>query len=288
MKLTRGSTGYAITARGSSFDLRGMMTHVRDRNQQAGGFPDIAVDAQIDRIIGFNGEVITGASLTMVSVGGATQKIAFSGELGGADISLNYVVAPDGSTISGAAADAGRLMRFTDLYTRMSGGVVRLAGEGGRNAPLIGSLEIDAFDVLNEPAMERVAVTPGQPGEFNPGSVHFDKAVARFRRSDSVIVIEDALVAGASVGATFAGRYDLANAQIAMTGTYLPAYSLNNLFGRIPILGLALGGGMQEGLIGVTFKIEGPISQPQVFFNPLSAVAPGMFRKIFEFQRPTQ
>jgi hypothetical protein len=25
-----------------------------------------------------------------------------------------------------------------------------------------------------------------------------------------------------------------------------------------------------------------------VFFNPLSAVAPGIFRKIFEFQRPTQ
>ena len=56
MKLTRGSTGYAITARGSSFDLRGVRSHVRDRNSQAGGFPDIAVDARIDRIIGFNGE----------------------------------------------------------------------------------------------------------------------------------------------------------------------------------------------------------------------------------------
>ena len=41
-----------------------------------------------------------------------------------------------------------------------------------------------------------------------------------------------------------------------------------------------------EGLIGVTFKVEGPIAQPEVAFNPLSAVAPGIFRKIFEFQRP--
>ena len=288
MKLTRGSRGYAITARGSSFDLRGMMSHVRDRNDQAGGFPDVAVDAQIDRVIGFNGEEITGTSLTMVSVGGSTQKIAFSGKLGEADLSLNYVVAPEGTTLSGAAADAGRLMRFTDLYTRMSGGVVRLAGEGGRNEPMIGSLEVDAFDVLDEPAMARVAVTPGQSGEFNPGRVHFDKAVARFRRTDSVIVIEDALVAGASVGATFSGRYDLSNAQISMAGTYLPAYALNNLFGQIPILGMVMGGGMREGLIGVTFKIDGPIGQPQVFFNPLSAIAPGIFRKIFEFQRPTQ
>ena len=74
----------------------------------------------------------------------------------------------------------------------------------------------------------------------------------------------------------------------SITGTYLPAYAFNNLFSRIPILGLALGGGSREGLFGVTFKIDGPIAQPQVFFNPLSAVAPGIFRKIFEFQRPTQ
>ncbi|MEJ0098137.1 MAG: hypothetical protein WDM84_09820 [Bauldia sp.] len=52
------------------------------------------------------------------------------------------------------------------------------------------------------------------------------------------------------------------------------------------MLGLALGGGASEGLIGVTFKIQGPITQPEVFFNPLSAVTPGIFRKIFEFARP--
>jgi hypothetical protein len=288
MKLTRSRTGYAITARGSSFDLRGMMSQVRDRNDQAGGFPDIAVDAQIDRLVGFNQEVITGASLTLVSVGGETQKIAFSGALGPSAIALNYAVAPDGTTLTGSAADAGRLMRFTDLYTRMTGGTVRLSGQGGRAGPMLGSMEVTDFYVVDEPAMDRVAVGPSDPRSFNPRRVHFDRAVAQFRRSDRVVIIEDALVAGASVGATFSGRYDLSQAHINMTGTYLPAYALNNLFGQVPILGLVLGGGMREGLIGVTFKIEGPISQPQVFFNPLSAVAPGMFRKIFEFQRPTQ
>jgi hypothetical protein len=289
LKLTRSRGGYAITARGSTFDLRGMMSHVRDRNDQAGGFPDLAVDAQIDRLIGFNQEEVRGASLTLVSVGGETQKIAFSGKLGGADLSLNYAVAPDGTTLSGAATDAGRLMRFTDIYTRMTGGVVRLSGQAGRSGPMLGTLEVDAFDVLNEPAMERVVVNRSQAtGDFNPGRVHFDKAVAQFRRTDRVIVIEDALVSGASVGATFSGRYDLSTAHVTMTGTYLPAYAFNNLFGQIPVLGMIMGGGMREGLIGVTFKIDGPIAQPQVFFNPLSAIAPGIFRKIFEFQRPTQ
>ena len=97
--------------------------------------------------------------------------------------------------------------------------------------------------------------------------------------------MEDALLRSANVGATFTGRYDMPTAHLSLTGTYLPAYALNNLFGRIPVLGLALGGGAQGGLIGVTFKIEGPIAEPHVFINPLSAVAPGIFRKIFEFQQ---
>ena len=46
----------------------------------------------------------------------------------------------------------------------------------------------------------------------------------------------------------------------------------------------ALGGGTSGGLIGVTFKIEGTTEEPRLFINPLSAVAPGIFRKIFEFQ----
>ena len=108
--------------------------------------------------------------------------------------------------------------------------------------------------------------------------------MARFRQNEGSIAIEDALLRSVSIGATFAGRYDMPTANVSITGTYLPAYSFNNLFGRIPLLGLALGGGSRGGLIGVTFKIEGPIAGPRILINPLSVVAPGIFRKIFEFQ----
>jgi Protein of unknown function len=285
LKLTRGKSGYAITARGDSFDLRGMMDHIRDRNDQSGGFPDLALDARIDRLVGFNQEEVDGASLTLVSVGGETQKIAFAGKLGGDDISLNFSVQPNGTTLQADANDAGRLLRFTNVYARVSGGVVTLAGKAARTGPLLGTLDISGFDVLNEPTMAKViAVDPSQGAAANPQRVHFDHMVARFRRTDRVIAIEDALLSGEQAGATFSGRYDLGAAQVDIAGTYLPAYAFNNMFSRIPILGLALGGGSREGLFGVTFKVVGPISQPQVFFNPLSAVAPGIFRKIFEFQ----
>ena len=42
-----------------------------------------------------------------------------------------------------------------------------------------------------------------------------------------------------------------------MSGTFVPMYGLNNMFGQIPVLGLFLGGGSNEGLIGVTYEVVG-------------------------------
>ena len=55
------------------------------------------------------------------------------------------------------------------------------------------------------------------------------------------------------------------------------------MFGQIPIFGLFLGGGSNEGLIGVTYEVVGTPGQPVLRVNPISAMAPGMFRKFFEF-----
>ena len=68
-----------------------------------------------------------------------------------------------------------------------------------------------------------------------------------------------------------------------MSGTFVPLYGLNNMFGQIPIVGLFLGGGSNEGLIGVTYEVVGTPGAPVLRVNPISAVAPGMLRKMFEF-----
>ncbi len=288
LKLTRSAAGYAISARGAAFDMRGLLAQIRDNNDKAGGFPDIAVDAHVDKLIGFNQQVVTDASMTLVSVGGETQKLTFTGKIGGSTMSIDYAVDSSGTRLNATAGDAGSALSFIDLYTHVGGGTLTLTGQGGPNGPMVGTMQIADFSVLNEPAMARVGIgrnTPGNnPDGFDPKQVHFDRMIARFSKTARAIVIEDALLRGAAIGATFTGRYDLPSATIGMSGTYLPAYSFNNLFSRIPIVGVIAGGGLTEGLIGVTFKIEGPIANPRVFFNPLSAVAPGIFRKIFEFQ----
>ena len=68
-----------------------------------------------------------------------------------------------------------------------------------------------------------------------------------------------------------------------LRGTFVPLYGLNNAFGQIPIVGLFLGGGDKEGLVGITYEVAGPPGAPTLRVNPISVAAPGLLRKFFEF-----
>jgi len=69
---------------------------------------------------------------------------------------------------------------------------------------------------------------------------------------------------------------------VHLRGTLIPLYGANNLLGQLPIVGLFLGG-EKEGLVGVTYEVVGKPAGPVLHVNPLSALAPGLLRKVFEF-----
>jgi len=54
--------------------------------------------------------------------------------------------------------------------------------------------------------------------------------------------------------------------------------------GNIPVIGSMILGGDRQGIFAANFRIAGPIGDPQVAVNPLSAVAPGVLRKLFFFK----
>jgi hypothetical protein len=78
---------------------------------------------------------------------------------------------------------------------------------------------------------------------------------------------------------------DYARDEVHLRGTLVPLYGANNLLGQLPVVGLFLGG-EKEGLVGVTYEVVGKPGSPVLHVNPLSALAPGLLRKVFEF-RPT-
>ncbi|HZZ78805.1 MAG TPA: AsmA-like C-terminal region-containing protein, partial [Gemmataceae bacterium] len=178
--------------------------------------------------------------------------------------------------------DAGAFFRFTDIYPKMFGGQmwVALDAPNGDSSPQEGLLNVSNFNVKGEAALDRVVANSGGA---NPKGIAFTRMRTEFTRQTGELRINDGVVRGPTVGATIEGSIDYRANEVRMSGTFVPMYGLNNIFGQIPIVGLVLGGGSNEGLIGITYEVVGSPGAPVLRVNPISAMAPGVFRKIFEF-----
>jgi hypothetical protein len=153
-------------------------------------------------------------------------------------------------------------------------------------APQEGILNIRDFAVRGEPGLERLAAgaqpPPGAPASAKPG-VEFSRMRVEFTRTAGRFTNPEGIVKGPVIGATTEGYIDYLREDVRLRGTFVPFFGLNNMFGQIPIFGLFLGGGDKEGLVGITYEVAGPPGAPTLRVNPISAVAPGLLRKFFEF-----
>jgi hypothetical protein len=104
-----------------------------------------------------------------------------------------------------------------------------------------------------------------------------------FTRTQGRFSIKEGVVRGPMIGATTEGYIDYVRDEVRMRGTFVPFFGLNNMFGQIPVFGLFLGGGSNEGLVGLTYEVVGAPSAPVLRVNPISVVTPGLFRKFMEF-----
>jgi hypothetical protein len=182
--------------------------------------------------------------------------------------------------------DAGALFRFTDVYPRMIGGRMWIGMDPPNQdgSAQDGVIQVRDFAIRGETALDRVVSNAPQNQPRAP--VDFSQARADFSRVPGKMTIRDGVVRGPTIGATVEGTIDYSRDDVSMRGTLVPLYGLNNMFGQIPIVGLFLGGGSNEGLLGITYEVTGPTSNPRPVVNPLSAVAPGLLRKFFEFRDP--
>ena len=87
------------------------------------------------------------------------------------------------------------------------------------------------------------------------------------------------------MGITMDGTVYDPNDRMSITGTFMPANGVNLAVSAIPLLGQLFSNGKDNGLIGVTYKLTGPRTNPELVINPLSIVTPGVFNRVFEFKQ---
>jgi Protein of unknown function len=289
LKAERGNDGtLRVSMRGDVYDGRGFVKSTMTGPAASKPKPDkdIDLDVKIGTVVGYHGETLRGLDLRISRRAGVITSLALNGKLG-RNTPLVGDVRGRGSNgrqvVYIESGDAGAFFRFNDIYPKLVGGEMWIALDphSADLAPQEGILNIRDFAVRGEAALDRVAAPPQQPGGPSPG-VEFSRLRVDFTRSLGRFTVRDGLVKGPTIGATVDGYIDYHRDDVRMRGTFVPLYGLNNMFGQIPIVGLFLGGS-NEGLLGVTYEVVGPPGAPVLRVNPISAVAPGLLRKFFEF-----
>ncbi|MEL6920035.1 MAG: DUF3971 domain-containing protein [Pseudomonadota bacterium] len=297
VNVRRDGERFDVAVDGESVDLRALMRHVRQQLQASGGASDrtpVDIEAQLGTVAGFNGEIMRNVAATARIRNGGVERFSVTGT-GASGMPFSVAMEGQGANrrMRVEAFDAGEFLRFVDVYGQIQGGALGLDLTATPNADLVGPLEIRDFRIFNEPALDRLVSTSSDGRgslrdavnrDLDLREVPFDLGVADLQFGAGTLDVSQAYIRGPLVGFALQGRVFDRNNQIRVTGTFLPAYGLNSIFAEIPLLGLILGNGRDRGLIGVTFLVAGDFDEPRVTVNPLSVIAPGIFRNIFQFR----
>jgi hypothetical protein len=293
LKADRGADGVVkVTMRGDVFDGRGFIKSAisgkeTDPKTKAKNI-DLDVDVKLGAVAGFNGEAVRSVDVKLSRRNGTIRSFALSGKLG-RDTPLTGDLrrpAQGRDVIYLETNDAGAFFRFNDTYSKVVGGQLQLAMDPPTIEPSAkqGLINVKDFSVKGEAALDRLAASGPAAGQ---NGVSFSRARAEFTRQSGQLTIREGVLKGPMIGGTIEGSIDSGN-QVRMSGTFVPMYGLNNMFGQIPVLGLIIGGGSNEGLFAVTYEVVGTTDKPVLRVNPISAILPGVSRKIMEFNTGKQ
>jgi Protein of unknown function len=284
-----------VTMRGELFDGRGFIKSANspqsgDKSNKAAR--DFDLDIKLGTVTGYNVEALRGLELRMARRNGHLRQFGMIAKLGtSAAVSGDLRAYPGGRQVVYLEAnDAGALLRFTDMYSRVDGGQMWIAMDPptADQQPQEGVINVRDFAIRGESELQRVASNsyndPRVPTQQFGAGVSFARMRAEFTRSPAKLSVRDGVVWGPAMGATLEGQFDYQHSDVRLRGTFIPAYALNNFLARVPILGTIIGGGQNEGIFGMTYEVVGPPGNATLRVMPMSVFAPGIFRKMFEFR----
>lgn len=290
--------GYVISAIGPSLDLRSNLADLlagSTVDDDAGDVDDaddgpgvpFTLETQFER-------VLLGDRLTMRNVAGSIRhdgsRVVTADALGefadGKRLRLRLVPEATGRRLQIVADDAGAVVRAAGINENFVGGTFRLEGwlpDDRTGKSFEGWVRLEEFRVVRAPVLAKIlgiASLTGIGDMLSGEGIYFKRAMIPFHLIGRRVQFVKARAAGPALGITAAGSVNLADDSSSIAGTIVPSYTLNSVLGVIPLLGKILVP-EGEGIFGITYKVSGPIDDPVVDVNPLSALTPGILRRMF-------
>ncbi|MBR1649070.1 MAG: AsmA-like C-terminal domain-containing protein [Alphaproteobacteria bacterium] len=176
---------------------------------------------------------------------------------------------------------AGNTLRFLRIYNDMHGGVLRIEAKRNAEKMLIGHARIRDFSLHNTPLLTKlltVASFTGMVDLLRGEGMTFSHFDAPFKYRNKVLYVNKARTYGNVMGMSFSGMYNMMDGNINLNGMIAPAYGLNTMIGKIPLVGNLLAG--RDGTVfAADYSITGSASSPEIDINPLSALSPNSLKE---------
>lgn len=249
----------------------------------------LTLSAKVDKLRLRRDLELNGAELDIVSSNNGLELFSAKGGIargGNIDVRLSPTRPGGPLNMDFKSSDAGFIAGAFFGLDMISGGRMQIEGVLANGAEPT-RLMVRFFDtrLRDAPFITQIlslASLRGLTDTLSGEGLLFTRVEAPIRIGGGRYIIDGARASGPALGLTANGWIGTDGKGIELDGVLVPSFGVNSMLGGVPIIGDLLVGRDGEGIFSITYSVRGSLEKAQVAVNPLSAVTPGILRRIFE------
>ena len=281
--------GLALSLKGTYLDLSGAMSGLGGASDTANSSTTpLTIDAELETLTLRPGLDMRAAILKARTGANGLAFFEASGKADdGSPLLAKYdATVPGGATVNIESGNAGFMAQALLGADFLEGGKLELKGKFNKDSSPA-NIEIGLTNVRmrNAPFLTQIlslASLRGLADTLSGEGVLFSRIDIPLKIADGRYVVTGAKAQGPALGLTTSGYVESKTGGIEFDGVLVPSFGLNSALGQIPIIGDLVVGRDGEGVFSLTYSVNGTLEKANVSVNPLSALAPGVIRRIFE------
>ncbi len=286
--IRRREGGWHIDMHGPILDLSHWINDLRQSSPPQFSGP-LQIDARLGRLVVGPQREVRDVAARLSREGADWRAAQIDARFAnGHGLSLHTTAQASGRNLTFRSDDMGSALSLLDVTDNIVGGQITVTGQtvdkAGKQV-VVGHIEGADYTLVRAPVFARILSLPSfsGAGSMLAGSgIPFSTLRSDFAYGADRLVLDNLVAYGGAIGVTGNGVADLGRDRLDLQGTIVPAYALNSILGNVPVIGPLLLGGEGQGLFAANYRVIGSAADPQVSVNPLSALAPGFLRRLFQ------
>ena len=175
------------------------------------------------------------------------------------------------------------LLNILDINLKINTGSLKIEGEQSSDLKAYnGKIVGKDFVFLDTPFLADFITLfslQGLAQKLKDGGIIFESLNGKYEFSEDKLRIVDSLLKGSELGIQFDSVIGFEDDYFLTTGSVIPAYTINTLLTKFPIVGdIITAGSPEDGLIGAKFKVEKENDEYVISYNPISVFVPNLIK----------